>query len=252
MASIKQDILGTKIDTTSYDQATESIKCWAEKGESRVVFFANVHMIMEAYDSSEFQRMVNTADLVTPDGMPLVWLLRRRGFKDQQRVSGYAQTLWTLETALGSGIPVGFLGSTPSNLNNLCLLVKDKYPDLKIAYAYSPPFRKLSPEEEAAMLSAIAESGIRILFVGLGCPKQERWIHAHRGQINAVMLGIGATFEILGGSQSRAPQWMRRQGLEWLYRLFQEPQRLWKRYFFLNPRFLFLIFKSFLRDHSRK
>lgn len=215
-----------------------------------MVFFANVHLIMEAYDTPEFQHVVNSADLVTPDGMPLVWLLRRKGLRDQQRVSGYAQLLRTLDAAAASGIPVGFLGSTSANLANLCDNLQDSIPALRIVFSYSPPFRDLSPGEEAAIASAIRESGVRILFVGLGCPKQERWIYAHRGQIKAAMLGIGAAIDILGGSQSRAPRWMRRNGLEWLYRLIQEPQRLWKRYLFLNPRFLALILWPFRHDYD--
>jgi N-acetylglucosaminyldiphosphoundecaprenol N-acetyl-beta-D-mannosaminyltransferase len=242
---MKQTILGTHIDATSYEEATSLIQRWAENGESRMVFFANVHMVMEAYDSKEFQEIVNAADLVTPDGMPLVWMLRRSGFSSQSRVSGYDQTMRSLETAAAAGIPVGFLGSTPSNLANMCENLQKIFPKLQIAYAYSPSFREQSAEEDAAIVSAISKSGLRVLFVGLGCPKQERWIYDHHPQLTAVALGIGAVFEILGESQSRAPKWMRETGLEWLHRLWQEPTRLWKRYFYLNPRFIALMFRRF-------
>ena len=245
---MSQNVLGIDIDLTSNKAATKAIQGWAQSDESRIVFFANVHMIMEAYDSPEFQEMVNAADLVTPDGMPLVWILHRMGLTNQERVSGYSLTLRVLEAAAASGIPVAFLGSSSSNLANLCVNIKERFPGLRIAYAYSPPFRALSEAADNAIISEIEESGARILFVGLGCPKQERWIFTHRKQIKAVMLGVGAVFEILGGSRSRAPKWMRRNGIEWIYRFWQEPKRLWKRYFFLNPRFIALTFRPFQRD----
>lgn len=245
---MRQNILGIFIDPINNETVTNRIQVWAQNGESRMVFFANVHMIMEAYDFPDFLQVVNSGDLVTPDGMPLVWILRRMGLTDQLRVSGYAQTLRVLETAASSGIPVGFLGSTPQNLANLCVNIKERFPLLHIVYAHSPPTREISQDEDAAIISAIEESGARILFVGLGCPKQERWIFSHRSQIKAVMLGVGAVFELLGGSRSRAPRWMRRNGLEWFYRLCQEPMRLWKRYLFLNPRFLALTLKYFKHD----
>jgi len=248
---MKKEILGVYIDPTSYDAATVLIQSWAERAESRMVFFANVHMVMEAYDSPEFQQIVNSSDLVTPDGMPLVWVLRRMGLSEQQRVSGYTQTLRTLEAAASTGTPVGFLGSTPANLVNLVEYVKERFSGLNIAYAYSPPFRELTLDENTEIVSAIEDCGVRILFVGLGCPKQERWIFTHRRQIPAVMLGVGAAFEILGGSQSRAPKWMRRNGLEWLYRLWKEPKRLWKRYLFQNSRFLALTMKIFSTQSRR-
>lgn len=243
-------ILGTQVHPTSYDEATDLIQAWAGQGDSRMVVFANVHMIMEAYNSADFQQIVNAADLAAPDGMPLVWLLRRRGFRTQQRVSGYSQTMRTLEAASTAGYPVGFYGSTPSNLARLVENVKDSYPGLQVTYAYSPPFRELTPEEDAAVIAAIRNSGVKLLFVSLGCPNQERWVFDHRGQIDAVMLGIGAAFEVLGGSRTRAPKWMRRNGLEWAYRLWQEPLRLWKRYLLLNPRFVAMTCLPFLRKHK--
>ena len=243
---MKIKILGTSIDPISPDSATQLIEYWANRYEARTVLFANVHMIMESYDSPEFQEVVNTADLVVPDGMPLVWILRRKGIDGQQRVSGYGQTLRSLEAAELAGTPVGFLGSNASNLANLRKNVLERFPLLKIAYSHSPPFRNLSEDEDTAIIAAIEKSGAQILFVGLGCPKQERWMFSHRKKVKAVMLGVGAAFDILGGSQTRAPTWMRKNGLEWLYRVWQEPKRLWKRYLIQNPRFLILTAKYYL------
>lgn len=235
-------ILGMRVDPLSYEEATEKVLTWAVAGESRYVCVANVHMTMEAYDAPDFCRIVNAADLVTPDGMPLVWMLRRLGVPDQERVYGPELTLRVCEAAAREGIPVGFYGGRPEALEGLVRNLKARFPGLKVAYAYSPPFRPLTPEEDARIVEEINASGARILFVGLGCPKQERWMAEHKGRVQAVMLGVGAAFDFHAGRVRQAPVWMQRAGLEWLFRLGQEPRRLWRRYLKHNPRFLLLAF----------
>jgi N-acetylglucosaminyldiphosphoundecaprenol N-acetyl-beta-D-mannosaminyltransferase len=185
-------ILGVGVDQTNYHSAVQGILDWALRGESRYVCVANVHMVMEAYDDAAFRQIVNAADLVTPDGMPLVWVMRWQGLRQQERVYGPALTQFVLEAANREGIPVGFYGSTPQTLEKLKRNVQERYPSLKIAYLYAPPFRPLTPEEDEEVVRAINDSGTRILFVGLGCPKQERWMAAHKGRVQAVMLGVGA------------------------------------------------------------
>jgi N-acetylglucosaminyldiphosphoundecaprenol N-acetyl-beta-D-mannosaminyltransferase len=147
-------------------------------------------MVMEAYDDAEFRQIVNTADLVTPDGMPLVWVMRLQGLRQQERVYGPALTQFVLEAANREGIPVGFYGSTPQTLEKLKRNVQERYPSLKIAYLYAPPFRPLTPEEDEEVVRAINDSGTRILFVGLGCPKQERWMAAHKGRVHRLFCAI--------------------------------------------------------------
>ena len=233
-------VLETLVDTTDYQEVVEDVASWAKHNESRYVCVANVHMTMEAYDSSAFRDMVNGADLVVPDGMPLVWMMRLKGRRDQQRVYGPTLMLYILEAAEREGIPVGFYGGQEDVLKLLVEKIQARYVGLGVAYAYSPPFRDLTPEEDAEVDEQINHSGAKILFVGLGCPKQETWMSKHHGKIQAVMLGVGAAFDFYAGIKPQAPSWLQGLGLEWLFRVITEPRRLWKRYLFHNPRFVIL------------
>ncbi len=179
-------ILGMRLDATSYPDAAEHILGWARAGESRYLCAASVNNVMEAHDSAEFLRIMNEADLVTPDGMPLVWGLRMLGARQATRVYGPDLTPVVLAAAQREGIPVGFYGASPGTLERLFAVVRRRYPALEIAYAFAPPFRPLAPAEDAAVVGRIRNSGARILFVGLSTPKQERWMAAHRGLIPAV------------------------------------------------------------------
>lgn len=233
-------ILGTRIDATSYEEATRKIVTWAGAGDSCYVCAANVHMAMEAFDDPEFRCVINGAVMVTPDGMPLVWGLRRLGIKEATRVYGPTLTLHVCEAAAASGIPVALYGGTEESLAAFMAFLHDRFPGIRVACAIAPPFRPLSAEEDDAYTRQIAASGARILFVGIGCPKQERWMAQHVSKIPAVMLGVGAAFDFHSGRVRQAPAFMQRMGLEWLYRLWREPRRLWKRYLKHNPRFVFL------------
>jgi N-acetylglucosaminyldiphosphoundecaprenol N-acetyl-beta-D-mannosaminyltransferase len=235
-------ILGMRVDPTSYEEATEKVLAWAAAGESRYVCVANVHMVMEAHDDPSFRALVNAADLVTPDGMPLVWMLRKLGYPHQERVCGPELTSRVCAEAARRGVPVGFYGGHPEALEALVRNFSARFPGLRVVYAYSPPFRPLTPEEDEMVTEEINASGARILFVGLGCPKQEWWMAEHKGRVRAVMLGVGAAFDFHAGRVRQAPVWMQRAGLEWLFRLVQEPRRLWRRYLKHNPRFLLLAF----------
>lgn len=229
-----------KVDVTTYGRACKRIVRWAENRESRYVCAANVHMVMEAYDDPAFLQDVNGADLTTPDGMPLVWALRILGGGPASRVYGPDLMLAVCEEAALTGIPIGLFGGAEDVLSQLCERLAGQLPDLRVAYAWSPPFRPLSPEEEEEAVEAINSSGARILFVGLGCPRQEKWMARHRGRIQAVMLGVGAAFDFLAGSKPQAPRVLQNLGFEWLFRLACEPKRLWRRYAYHNPRFLWL------------
>ncbi len=231
------NILGVNVEVSSYDQVVQECTAWAAAGESRAVFFANVHMLMEAHDSATFKATLMTADKVNPDGMPLVWALRAFGHRDACRVYGPDATEVLLPAAQKSGIPVGFYGGGEATLAQLVSKTEKRYPGIQIVFAMSPPFRPLSDAEDMSIVQQISDSGARFLFVGLGCPKQEEWIIDHRGRIPAVMLGVGAAFDFLAGSKPQAPRWMMRSGLEWVFRLACEPRRLWARYLKHNPRF---------------
>jgi N-acetylglucosaminyldiphosphoundecaprenol N-acetyl-beta-D-mannosaminyltransferase len=238
---MKYSILGTRVDTCNYVSAGMSVLDWGQKKESHYVCVANVHMVMEAYDSPDFRSVVNAADLVVPDGMPLVWTLRKMGSAGQERVYGPELTLRLLSAAAEQGIPVGFLGGTQETTELLVNNVHQRFPALQIVFRFSPPFRPVPVDKDALIVKEINDSGARILFVGLGCPKQENWMAAHAGRVQAVMVGVGAAFDFIAGTKRQAPKWMQPIGLEWLFRFSQEPGRLWRRYLYHNPRFVLLV-----------
>ena len=245
-------ILGIRVSGTSYEDTENRVMSWAESGDCRYVCVANVYMTMQAYDSESFQKIVNKADLVTPDGMPLVLMLRMLGLRNQTRVYGPTLMKHICEASARVGVSVGFYGSTLETLKALVYNLTDRIPDLKIDYTYSPPFRLLTPEEDETIVKEINASKIKILFVGLGCPKQERWMASHHGRVKAVMIGVGAGFDFYAGTVKQAPKWMMRIGLEWLFRLCMEPKRLWRRYLYNNPRFIGLAVLQLLKMRNFK
>jgi len=244
-------ILGMRVDATSYDDAADRILAWGRAGESRYVSVATVNNVMHAYDDPAFAAAMDGADLVTPDGMPLVWGLRALGVSTATRVYGPDLTPVVCARAAQESVPVGFLGSTPDVLDDMVVALRDRFPGLRVAFAESPPFRAATPEERTRTVRKINESGARILFVGLGTPKQDLWMAEHRGQIRAAMVGVGAAFDFIAGRKAQAPRWMQGAGLEWLFRLVHEPGRLWKRYMVQNPRFLSLFGAQLARERLR-
>ena len=246
-----RDILNMHVDVTSYPEATEKVVRWANEGHPRYVCAANVHMVMESHDDPHFQEIVNKADLVTPDGVPLVWALKLLGVPDASRVYGPDLTLHVCKMAAEQSIPIGLYGGTTTSLEDFNQFLSKNYPGIKIACKIAPPFRPLTPEEDKKYVNEINNSGARILFVGIGCPKQEKWMAEHKDRLNAVMLGVGAAFDFHTGRVRQAPSWMQQNGLEWLFRLLMEPKRLWKRYAKHNPRFVALFLKQILFSNAR-
>lgn len=234
-------VLGSRVDAASYESAIRDILGWTRKQESKYVCLANVHMIMEAWDDPDFQGVVDQADLVLPDGMPLAVALRVSGLSNHGRVRGPTLMTKLIEAAAESGIPVGLYGGRPDTLALLEERLLDANAKLDLAFSVSPPFRPSTDEEQSETIEAINASGIRLLFVGLGCPKQEAWMAKHRGRVQCVMLGVGAAFDFHSGQLPEAPTFLQRAGLEWLFRLAAEPRRLWRRYLVQNTRFLALV-----------
>jgi N-acetylglucosaminyldiphosphoundecaprenol N-acetyl-beta-D-mannosaminyltransferase len=177
-------------------------------------------------------------------------MLRRQGHEDQERISGPDLMLHACEVASNSGVSVFFYGGSPESLQLLQANIIERFPNLKIAGAMSPPFRQLSEVEDEAVVEEINRSGAGIAWVGLGCPKQEAWMHAHRGRVHAVMVGVGAAFDFHAGRIKRAPSWMQRAGLEWLHRLLSEPRRLWRRYLVTNTLFILGATRQLIRQAS--
>src|SRR5215471_10000856 len=193
--SATQSILGVHVAASSYDETIRNCLVWGEKRQSRALVFANVHVIMEASDDATFRDRLNMADMVNPDGVPLVWTLRALGQRSAQRVYGPDATAALLTAAEEAGLSVGFYGGTPQVLYALTHVVTARHPHLKIAYVESPPFRPLTREEDEAVIERIVSSGVQLLFVGLGCPRQEIWVTDHLGKVPAVMLAVGAAFD---------------------------------------------------------
>jgi len=230
-------ILGMRVHATTYADAVSRIAAWALARESRYVCEAPVHMVMESYDCAQYRDVINGADLVTPGGMPIVWMMRSLGVVGQPRVYGPTMMLRVCEYAARTGLKVGLYGGTLSSLAALLRVLEKKYPGINVVYSCAPPFRRLTPVEDERVRQDIEESGAQILFVGLGCPKQERWMAEHKPGIRAVMLGVGAAFDFISETKPQAPPWMQNMGMEWLFRLCSEPRRLWFRYLWHNPRF---------------
>jgi N-acetylglucosaminyldiphosphoundecaprenol N-acetyl-beta-D-mannosaminyltransferase len=239
-------VLDAQIDALSWDDAMNRLLGWAHARESRYVTICNVHVVVSASRDAAYREVINGSDMATPDGAPVAWMLRRQGFANQSRISG-PDLMWALcKRAAAENLPVFCYGSTESTLALLQARLQQAFPALRMTME-SPPFRALSVEEDAAAVDRINTSGAGIVFVGLGCPKQERWMTEHRGQdvldesplrVKAVMIGVGAAFDFHAGTVQRAPEWMRNNGLEWLHRLASEPGRLWKRYLVTNTLFI--------------
>lgn len=231
-------VIGSRVDALTPVQALERISHWARIGHPAMVCFTNAHSLVTARHDADLARALAGAQMCLPDGAPVAWLLGRLLGRSQPRVSG-PDLMWAyLEQAAASGEAVFLYGGSPSTLAALQDRLEQAFPLLRVAGAVSPPFRPLRANEDDAIVERINASGARTVWVGLGCPKQERWMHEHLSRIRPVMLGVGAAFDFHAGQLARAPYWMRAAGLEWLHRLIQEPGRLWRRYLHTNAAFL--------------
>ena len=231
-------ILGTRVHASSYADATEAVLLWAKIGASKYVCATGAHGVIEAQDDPSFKQVLNEADLNVPDGMSLVKALQRLGAIGASRVYGPDLMLHVCNAAAEAGIPIALYGSTRETLDRLEERLPQVAPGLQIACAISPPFRALTEEEDETDIRQITNSGARIVFVGLGCPRQELWCAAHKGRIPAVMLAVGAAFDFHAGQLRQSPIVLQQLGLEWAFRLAIEPLRLWKRYARVVPRFM--------------
>jgi N-acetylglucosaminyldiphosphoundecaprenol N-acetyl-beta-D-mannosaminyltransferase len=243
---MQKELISININTGPYKHFVREVVEMAGK-ESSYTCIANVHMLVEAYSNASFAHVVNNADMITPDGMPLTWGLKLLHGVSQDRVAGMDLLPDILREAEEKEIPVYFYGGAEKMLGAIREMLPVKHPRLKIAGMFSPPFRELSATEIELTAQFINNSGARIVLVILGCPKQEKWMAMMKNKINATMVGVGGALPVLLGIQKRAPRWMQRAGLEWLFRLLQEPRRLFKRYAVTNSIFLFLLCREFFR-----
>ena len=242
----KQLVLDSPITTGPFSEFVEAILALGAARTSAYVCCANVHMLVEAHRDASFRQVLEKADLVTPDGGPVASFAGWRGGHPQGRVAGMDLLPALLTEAAKRGQSVYFYGTTDDVLQAIVARAARELPALRIVGTCAPPFRPLSPAEEAAHTAAINEADPDLLFVALGCPRQEKWMAAHQGQIKACMLGVGQAFLVYAGLEQRLPVWARRLWLEWAYRLWLEPRRLWRRYLLTNSRFLYLMARQTL------
>lgn len=243
----KYDLFGALISATDYDQAEELIMHAARMRMSAVVSHLPVHSIVTAWQDGNYRRGINAFEIAAPDGQPVRWALNRfHGVRLRDRVYGPHLMLRLCRRAAREGVAVYFYGSTPHVLERLKQNMCSACPGLVVAGCDSPPFRPLSDEEDAAAVERMNSSGAGIVFIGLGCPKQDHYAFAHRGRIRAVQVCVGAAFDFHAGTKPMAPRWMQRAGLEWLFRLLSEPRRLWRRYVVTNSIFLLLVVRRIL------
>lgn len=240
----KVEVTGTSVTALPLTEQINVMVRWAKQKSSKFVCVANVHMLMESRWNQNFSDILAKADLVTPDGMPLVWVMRKIGAKSQDRVAGMDIFQSVCEKAVEEQLSIYLFGSTPAVLDKMKERLRKDYPALKIAGVESPPFRPLTETEDAEIAQRINDSGAGFTFVSLGCPKQEAWMEKQRGSVKSVMVGVGAVFPVYAGLKKHAPKWVRESGLEWFYRLLQEPRRLFGRYFKTIPPFVWLAFRQ--------
>jgi N-acetylglucosaminyldiphosphoundecaprenol N-acetyl-beta-D-mannosaminyltransferase len=226
---------------------------WIAHSERAYLCHANVHGVMEARRDRGLREAYAAAGLVVADGVPLVWVGRLLGQRAVRRVYGPDFMLLLAERAAARGYRVFFYGGASGVAADLAAQFSRRFPGLRVVGAESPPFRSLTAEEDAATVARINASGADIVWVGLGCPKQERWMAEHRAALTApVLIGVGAAFDFHTGRVLQAPRWLMPLGLEWLYRLIQEPRRLWRRYLLYNPLFVLLVAGQLLRGARRR
>lgn len=237
-------ILSTRVNPVQMLDALALMEQWIqERSQCRFIVASGMHAVMEARRNLVFKAAVESADLFVPDGISLVWAARIRGFPIKKRVCGLDLMWEFFKIAEQRGYSNFFYGDTEDTLHELEAHLKLSFPNLKIAGMHSPPFRFLTPEEDEAEINLINQSGADVVWVGLGLPKQETWIFDHRSNLNSpVAVGVGAAFKFLGGTVKRAPTSVGDYGLEWLWRFFQEPRRVWRRVFIDGPRFVVCLF----------
>lgn len=225
------NILGVEVSAINLEQAVDGIDRWIQDRQLVYVCVAAAHSLMDCRRDSALRRVFNQAAMVTPDGMSLVWYLRLRGHTHVNRVYGPDFLMAVCENSLEKGYRHFLYGGTEQVLGDLQNRLRQQYPGLEIAGVFAPPFRQMTSDETKQAIHSINQSGADIVWVGIGTPKQEQWMAAHRGLAEApVMIGVGAAFDFLSGQKPQAPGWIRRSGLEWIFRLATEPRRLWPRY----------------------
>ena len=246
----KAQVLSLGLNLITYQDALACIISIGSGRKSSYVCFANVHMTIEAHWDKEFAAQVNAATMVVADGVPLMKSLRLLHRIKQERIAGMDVMPDLLQLSTSNRLKVFFFGSTAVQLEGIRKRAIEEMPELQIVGMLSPPFNE--PLDKQIYFDEINNSGAHLVFVSLGCPKQEKWMAKNSKKINACLLGVGGAFPVYSGQTTRAPKWMQKYALEWLYRLIQEPKRMWKRYFVTNSMFTLLLFKELISSGFKK
>jgi len=228
---------GWPLNAGSREDLVRELKTAVSEGP-QAVFFCNVHMLMISQDDAALAEAMASANLLIPDGVPLAWLQRRLGHANSAVLRGYEAVRLLCAEAAASGKSVGFLGSTDEVLDAMAANLRHAYPGLEVALQYSPPISSEALVLDRAFMERINSQELFCLFVGLGCPKQEKWVARHAPELNCSLLAVGAAFGWLAGTTRKPPAWMERSGLGWLFRLVQNPRKMWHRYLVYNTRFI--------------
>ena len=236
-------VLGVRVHAVQIPAVVGDMEQWiAQRAGSHFVTVTNVHSVMEAHRDVGFREVLNAADLSVADGMPLVWLGRLKGYGMKRRVYGPDLLLDFCRATRAKDYGHFFYGGSAGVPERLADALIQHCPRLRVVGTYSPPFRPLTPGEDREAVEMINQAAPDVLWVGLGCPKQERWMFEHRHRLNVpVIVGVGAAFDFYTGRVAQASRWMREHGLEWLFRLYQEPRRLWRRYLIYNTQFVYYV-----------
>jgi N-acetylglucosaminyldiphosphoundecaprenol N-acetyl-beta-D-mannosaminyltransferase len=246
-------ILGVRVSAITLDSAITVIEQWIAGRTANYVCITGAHGIIESRRDETLRRIHNEAGMVTPDGMPLVFMARRLGFKSVSRVYGPDLMRRLTRISASKGYRQYYYGGGPGLVQRLAWTLGKEHPELQIAGMFAPPFRPLTKEEDDAVVASINAAAPDILWVGLSTPKQELWMASHVHKLNVpVLIGVGAAFDFLAGTKRQAPGWIQNGGLEWAYRLANEPRRLWKRYAKIVPLFLFLAAMQIVRRFVRR
>jgi len=237
------NIIGVHVNAISMNDALNALELWISTRQAHYVCVTPAYSVLQGHDDLDLRQIYNNSGLTTPDGAPVTWILGWKGFKNVKRVYGPDFMLAACACSVENTWKHYFYGGTPHVISCLQEELTDRFPGLQVVGADSPPFRPLTPEEDEEAVERIRAAKPDIVWIGLGAPRQDRWMASHLDRLGVpVLVGVGAAFDFLSGCKPQAPVWMRRNGLEWVFRLASEPARLWRRYLLGNPRFLWLLF----------
>jgi N-acetylglucosaminyldiphosphoundecaprenol N-acetyl-beta-D-mannosaminyltransferase len=236
------NILGVGVSAIDMREAILYTDAFIQEGRTGYICVTGVHGIMEAQSDPHFRSVLNSSNLTTPDGTPTVWLGHLHGFSKMRKVTGPDYMLALCSQSVAKGYRHFLYGGKPGVAERLAEVLSEKFPGIQIVGTFTPPFRPLTADEEVSLIGQIKEAQPHILWVGLSTPKQERFMEQYVGRLNVnLMVGVGAAFDLHIGAIKDAPEWMKAAGIQWLHRLIQEPRRLWRRYLFNNPKFIWKI-----------